>query len=248
MLCQRSIQWFTFQILSRNKVLLLRPLPDLTPCSSRDLSSCTINTNACTSNPIANSTGKQVLPQIDEKTKRKNSGKYNIEMNSFFIACDQNHVSSNRNLPEYKNTGLDYHCSKLVHGNENLQDQLNSSVVNGNECNAFSTETKQTEAGTIVIPLVWQENNSLLSQNFNPSKKALINFKNRVFKNQGTLEKIDVDPSQSEGAIKTTHEVVELEQRTEFLNNRCFRSGRPKRKAAAASSSRNRVLAARNLI
>ena len=52
--------------------------------------------------------------------------------------------------------------------------------------------------------------------------------------------------SQGEGITKTTHEVVDVEQRTGVLNDRCSESS-PIRKATA-SSSRYQVLAARNLI
>ena len=174
--------------------------------------------------------------------KEKNSGKYDIELNSFFISCDQNDVRLNENLCESKNSDLDYHCPKFLHCDEKLQEEFDMSEL---DKNAF----KQTDEVRIVDPLFWHENNShLLSQNFNQSKKVLFGIENKVLKNPGSLKIIDEVLSQSEGIIKTTHEVVEFEQRAESLNNRCFSNSRPKRKAAAASSSRNRVLAARNLI
>ena len=52
--------------------------------------------------------------------------------------------------------------------------------------------------------------------------------------------------SQSKSRTETAPEDVDVEQRTEFLNNRSG-SSRPIRKAAAASSSRNQALAALNL-
>ena len=137
-----------------------------------------------------------------------------LELNNFFISCDQSEFNLENDIFELKDSQLNDKCENILNYHRDMAEDLQMSEMDLKKCKEVLDNMEKSN-GKYVVPLIWHESNShLLAKNFGLCRKILHSVKDKVKKIPSGLQMID-DVIAEQVKLKIINPIEDL---TLFLN------------------------------